>query len=107
MSHPRLCLIDASFHERPVKLRLPFRFSARTQLMAAKQRVKGRRNFGTRPCYLEAALAISDETKDSTVASLLNRRSTMQGPICGRIGPAVRYPKVKFKNLGFARRETG
>src|SRR5688500_20299978 len=42
MSHPRLCLIEASFHERPVKLRLPFRFGVVTPTEAPQTFVRAR-----------------------------------------------------------------
>jgi hypothetical protein len=42
MSHPRLCLIEASFHERPVKLRLPFRFGVVTLTEAPQTFVRAR-----------------------------------------------------------------
>src|SRR5687767_11553215 len=42
MSHPRLCLIEASFHERPVKLRLPFRFGVVTLTEAPQAFVRAR-----------------------------------------------------------------
>jgi len=42
MSAPRLALLDASFHERPVKLRLPFRFGVVTLREAPQLFVRAR-----------------------------------------------------------------
>jgi hypothetical protein len=42
MSQPRLRLIEASFHERPVKLRLPFRFGVVTLTEAPQAFVRAR-----------------------------------------------------------------
>lgn len=42
MSHPRLRLLEASFHERPVKLRLPFRFGVVTLTEAPQAFVRVR-----------------------------------------------------------------
>ena len=46
MSAPRLALLDASFHERPVKLRLPFRFGVVTLREAPQLFVRARIKLG-------------------------------------------------------------
>ena len=58
MSKPQLRLIEASFHERPVKLRLPFRFGVVT-LTEAPQ------------VFVRARIKLADGREDEGVAAEL------------------------------------
>ena len=115
MSKPQLRLIEASFHERPVKLRLPFRFGVITLTEApqvfVRARIKladGREGEGVSaellvPKWFDKSPALTNEDNfDQLRRSLKLARGACSMPEPTR--PSVSPPRSKRRTTRPARR---